>query len=230
MTTIIFSPCTACKDDEEVIKQGSKVVEPFGYLHNFDLLRNLLDTRKRVFNIPGVQRGDKTTYAFDLYVRSGKTYNAIYSKHYDSLKRKLLADDALQWFFLSGGYGVIHALEKAKNYQASFIRLPKDKHVPYTGTIWRNAGLHTICDAIINRFKPSRIYVFGSRNYSVFVRQAVFDSDNAKVKIFESKGNSGSFWLSPKLEALTEAILNGNLDDFDKKHPDKEYKQSHGVS
>jgi hypothetical protein len=176
-------------------------------------------------NIPGVQTGDKVTYAFDLYVKEGKAYSGLYQRYYNSLKRKLIFDNDVQWFFLSGGYGVVHALEGAKNYQASFIRLPSEKRVIYTGTIWQNAGLSAMCDAIVSKLQPSRIYVFGSMNYTAFAKQAVFWSDNDNVKIFESKGNAGPYWLEPKLEKLAKAIVNETLKDFDNKYPGKEHNQ-----
>jgi hypothetical protein len=95
----------------------------------------------------------------------------------------------------------------------------------YTRTIWQNAGLSAICDAIVSNFKPLRIYVFGSMNYTSFVRQTIFWSGRENLKMFESKGSAGPYWLEPKLKELAEAIINGTLKDFDKKYPNKEYKQ-----
>ncbi len=48
-----------------------------------------------------------------FYVRAGKAYFEIYKHHYQQLKRMVLQDNCLSWFFLSGGYGIVNALEKA---------------------------------------------------------------------------------------------------------------------
>jgi hypothetical protein len=74
---IIFSPCTARKNDAEPIRKGSRIVEPSEYLDNLELRERLLETRKHVLNMPRVQIGDKDTYAFDLYVKEGRALSEL---------------------------------------------------------------------------------------------------------------------------------------------------------
>jgi hypothetical protein len=49
-------------------------------------------------------------------------YRELKNKNYYRLRSALLSSNTIEWFFLSGGRGVIHALEAARKYQATFNR------------------------------------------------------------------------------------------------------------
>jgi len=124
MVIVVITPCTQSKDDSEPI--GDKIVDPSYYLDD-DLRNELLKKRNEILPNPKFNKilsdprsrvGQKETYAFDLYVGADKaiTYKEIEGEKYKRLKQKLLKDRDVEWFFLSGGYGIIHALERAKKY------------------------------------------------------------------------------------------------------------------
>ena len=113
MRIVIVSSCCATKDDTTPIELDSKIIEPTRYLGSQDLLKDLLDIREHIFKDPKARLGNRTTYAFDLY-RRGRAYADLLKKdNHAKMKERLLSGDDIQWFFLSGGYGVIHALEKS---------------------------------------------------------------------------------------------------------------------
>ena len=190
-----------------------------------NLLERLVDTREDIFKDPKACVGNRTTYAFGLY-RKGRAYHDLLEKdNHARMKERLLSGDNVQWFFLSGGYGVIHALEKARKYEATFSRnIAYKNKIPFTANIWEET-LVQICDDVVRRFSPSQIYVFGSRDYTCFIKKTNFWSSSDKVKMFESTGNSGPNWLSPKLNDLVTAVLINDLDVFDDNYPDRFYKQ-----
>jgi hypothetical protein len=225
MRILILSSCCSTKDDAIPIELGSKIIEPMYYLAGQELLKDMIDRREHIFRDPQACVGNRITYAFDLY-RNGHAYADLLEKdNHAKMKERLLSGDDIQWFFLSGGYGVIHALEKAKKYQATFSKsIAYQKKIPFTAKIWGEM-LVQICDDIIRKLSPSQIYVFGSQDYTNFIKRTNFWSSSADVKMFESTGSSGPNWLSPKLNNLAVAILNNDLDAFDDKHPNKFYKQ-----
>lgn len=91
------------------------------------------------------------------------------------MKQRLQTGDDIQWLFLSGGYGVIHALEVAVEYQATFSRKEAQKNdIPYTGDIWCKAGLSCMCDDIVEKFDPSCVYIFGNEAYTAFIKDTRF--------------------------------------------------------
>jgi len=108
--------CSASKDDSIPVPESSRVVEPSYYL-NQPLLLKLLNTRERIFQDPHTRVGERTTYAFDLYVRAGRAYKKLLESNYHRLKPKLFSSDFIEWLFLSGGYGSL------EEFKAAWIKL-----------------------------------------------------------------------------------------------------------
>ncbi|MCL0102848.1 hypothetical protein M1N93_02670, partial [Dehalococcoidia bacterium] len=194
-SVLVFSPCTDKKDDTESIPPWSRVIKPTDYLGDKQLLQRLMNTREHVLIELGARVGSEVTYALDLYVRTGKAYEEL-RQHYTCLKKKMLSDNEIQWFFLSGGYGVVHAFEETVKYQASFSQFPG---VLRTDRIWQSCGtLSLICDAIVQKFQPLRIYAFGNRSYTHFIKQADFyPASDITTTVFECRGRPGPTKLSP---------------------------------
>ena len=215
---IIFTSCSASKDDSIPIPDGSRVVQPSYYLDDGALISRLDSIRKHIFQDPKARVGTKRTYAFDLYVRAGNMYRDLRRNNYQKLKSVLTSDKNIEWFFLSGGYGIIHALEGGKKYQATFNKgIAYQRKIPSTANLWKGT-LSSICEAIVAKFDPKWIYIFGSRDYTNFLKQTVFWRAR-NVKMLESTGSSGPFWLSPKLNELANSILNNDLNTFNQKFP-----------
>lgn len=215
---IIFTPCCMNKSDTEQIQQGSKVARPQDYLEDHELIKRLKDTRKRILDGLAKRKGKRICYPIDLY--AGKAYIDLRnSGNKDKIKKTLLSTDNVQWFFLSAGYGVINALEEATDYDASFYDSEVRK-------MWLRAGLSSLCDAIVWKFNPSRIYIFGTPKYLRFIKGTNFHrgkSEKATLKTFEGFGknqdrNAGLRWLAKKLKELAEAIMFDGLDSFDDKY------------
>ena len=213
---VIISSCSASKDDTIPILNDSITVQPSHYLQNKALLSLLASTRERIFQDPRANVGKKTTYAFDLYARAGNAYRDLRGFNYQRSKNTLLSGE-IGWFFLSGGYGIVHGLEPAHKYSVTFNRsIAYQKRIPFTTPLWKNT-LPTIIEAIISDLEPQWTYVFGSRDYTDFVKQT--DSwKRGKVKLFESTGSSGPYWLSPRIDELANAIFNGSLNQFNSKY------------
>jgi hypothetical protein len=151
-------------------------------------------------------------------VRAGRAYKDLFEHNYQRVKSRLLLSDGIEWFFLSGGYGIIHALEEARKYQATFNKgIAYQNKVPFTAGLW-NGVLVSICDAVISKLCPEWIYVFGSRDYIQFIKQTDFWKKGANVKIFESTGSAGTSWLSPIINTLVNSILSDNIDVFNNKY------------
>lgn len=183
------------------------------------MVSKLCNIRNRIFQDPRIRVGTKTTYAFDLCVRAGKAYRDLLKSNYQRLKLKLLSSNEIEWFFLSGGYGIIHALEKARKYQATFNRsIAYQNDIPYTAKFW-NDSLTSICDAIILRFHPEWVYIFGSKDYTHFIKQTSFWKTRNNIKMFESTGSAGPTWLSPMLSELADSILDNSVHSFNAKYP-----------
>lgn len=213
---LIITSCSASKDDSIPISNDSKVVQPSSYLDDKRLISRLHSIRDRIFQDPRAHAGAKITYAFDLYVRAGNAYRDLRKNNYQRLESMLISN-SLEWFFLSGGYGIVHALEPAKKYQATFNRsIAYQKKILFTANLWNNT-LTTICDAIVTKFNPECVYVFGSQAYTNFIKQTGFWRTK-NVTMFESTGSSGPFWLSTKLNELVNSILRSNLKPFNKKY------------
>jgi len=219
MKVLIISSCSARKDDSVPISEGSKVVQPSYYLDDESLIMRLNSIRERIFQDPRANVGSRTTYAFDLYVRAGNAYRELREKNYYRLKSALLSSNIIEWFFLSGGYGVIHAFEAARKYQATFNRnIAYQSNIPYTANLW-NSVLPSILDAIISKFNPQWVYVFGSQDYTYFVKQTSAWKSKPNIKMFESTGSAGPIWLSPIINQCVEYILDNRLEAFNDRYP-----------
>ena len=126
---IVLTSCTARKLDNVPIPSKSLTVQPTDYIKDYKLLTSLNGIRNEIFEDPRAKIGKKSTYAFDLYVNTGYAYKKLKANHYEKMK-SLLLSKKLDWFFLSGGYGIIHALEPAHKYQATFFFLILWGHSP----------------------------------------------------------------------------------------------------
>jgi len=219
MKILIIGSCSARKDDSVPILEGFRIVQPSYYLDDENLIMRLNSIRELIFQSPRASIGSKTTYAFDLYVKAGNAYRELREKNYYRLKSALLLSNTIEWFFLSGGYGIIHALEVARKYQATFNKnIAYQNNIPYTTNLWGNM-LPSILDAIISKFDPQWVYVFGSRDYTYFVKQTNAWKDRSNIKMFESTGSAGPFWLSPIINECMESILDNRLETFNNKYP-----------
>jgi hypothetical protein len=158
------------------VPKGS-VKAPADYLPNPASVSDLDNTRKDVLAMPSCNYNPVGSqhYAFDLYV-SGPT------QLYDKLReggrdRKILttlqervADrerpaQSVEWFFLSGGYGLLHALELARTYQAAFYKYPD---TPITFKKWKRV-LPRLLDEVFQASVVSGVYFFGSKRYAEMV-------------------------------------------------------------
>jgi len=214
---VVVSSCCARKDDSVPIPEGSRVVESSYYLDR-SLVAGLLNTRERILRDPRACVGKATTYAFDLNVTFGRAYKDLFTSHYDRLKSLLLSDGFVEWFFLSGGYGIVHAMERVRSYQATFIRsVAYQKKIPFTGKMWKSV-LPSVCDSILSRFCSDWVYVFGSGDYTEFIKETSFWKKANNVKMFESTGSAGPTWLSPILNELVGSMLQNNVDAFNSKY------------
>lgn len=219
---IIFTSCTARKSDEIPITQRENTVQPSDYLDNDDLIKKLNRTRHQIFDDPRAKIGTKTTCAFDLYINTGNAYKELKKNHYKQI-RSLIISKKLDWYFLSGGYGIIHALEPAKKYQATLNRsISYKKKIPFTANLWKDI-LPQIIETIISKEKPKQFYTFGSQDYTALVKMTnLWKSLNKResgYKILESTGSAGTHWISKILGELAGCIEKNNLDLFDEKYP-----------
>lgn len=215
---VVITSCSASKDDSVPIPPDSRIVEPSYYLDDQILISRLHKIRESIFENPRTCTGQKITHAFDLYVRTGKAYKDLLKNNYHRLKEKLLRRNGIEWFFLSGGYGIIHALEKARKYQATFNQsIAYQKSIPYTAGLW-DSVLTSICDAIFSKFRSGRVYVFGSKDYTRFVKKTDYWKRSNNIKTFESTGSAGPSWLSPILDDLVNSVFDNRVDDFNVKY------------
>ena len=218
MRILVLTPCSKTKDDS--IPPSLKTLTPHDYVDDARLADKLIKTRNRVLKDPRAQLGSKETYAFDLYVRAGKAYTHIYRYLYKRLRNTLLEDHQITCLFLSGGYGIIHALEKARKYQATFNQSTAYSNgIPYTTPLWHPI-LTEVCSSIFRKLNPEYVYVFGSRDYTQFVKGTERWKRRDNIKIFESYGSSGPSWISPILHNLMESAMNRDVDKFNRKYPD----------
>ena len=222
---VVISSCSARKDDSVPIPPGRRKITPSNYLSE-EMSSKLLAIRERVLSDPRAKLGSKETYAFDLYVRAGNAYKDLFkSYNYIKVKEILLNNGEVEWFFISGGYGIIHALEEARSYQATFNKqLARRLNIPYTKEVWRGF-IPLAYDEIFTKLRPSWVYVFGSKDYTDFIKETRYWREQGNVKVFESTGTAGPFWLSPIINSLANAILNRRLEEFNEKYPCRFIKQ-----
>ena len=210
---VVISSCSAKKDDSVPIPKNSRRVSLADYLGNINLIRRLETTRESIFKDPRSKVGTKDTYAFDLYVRAGYAYKNLKASNETKLK-EMMYSGKLQWFFLSGGYGIIHALEPARKYQATFNRAIAYKNkIPFTATQWKGT-LSEMIDSAVSKFDPEWVFFFGSQDYYAFFKESKVGCSNRNVRLFESTGSSGPHWLSPIIGKLAGAIVDGQVEKF----------------
>lgn len=215
---VVISSCSAKKDDSVPIPKNSRIISPADYLGNINLVRRLETTRESIFKDPRSKVGIKETYAFDLYVQTGNAYRHLRTKNENELKEIMFSGE-LAWFFLSGGYGIIHALEPARKYQATFNQtIARQKGIPFTTKIWKGV-LEDVVDSMFSRLDPKHVYVFGSQDYTRFIRDSKTWRRGKNVRLIESTGSSGPFWLSPIINELVEVLVKDKIGLFEKKYP-----------
>jgi cytoplasmic iron level regulating protein YaaA (DUF328/UPF0246 family) len=214
---VVISSCSAKKDDSVPIPKNSRRVSPADYLGNINLVRRLETTRESIFKDPHSKVGTKDTYAFDLYVRAGNAYRHLRTKNENELKEMMLSGK-LAWFFLSGGYGIIHAMEPARKYQATLNRtIAHQNKIPFTANYWKGV-LNEIVDSLVSKIDPEYAYFFGSQDYAAFIKKSKIWDSLKTARIFESTGSSGPSWLSPIIGELADAIIQDRLNEFNKKY------------
>ena len=91
------------------------------------------------------------------------------------------------------------------------------KKIPFAANLWRE-NLTEICENIIAKVNPDRFYTFGSQDYTNFVKKTHFwkslSEERIGIKIFESTGSAGPYWISKILGELVEYTEKNNLDLF----------------
>jgi hypothetical protein len=166
---IIITTCTKNKSTHFI--PGEHSVSPSDYLASPASVERLGITRSAVFARPNsaYDRNATQHYAFDLYVRDPKTQ--LYRGLRDTglavaaRERLLSAGNEVEWYFLSGGYGLLHALELARPYQATFDRsIARQNGIPETLREWKPI-LPLLLDEVFCRKVPSSVSVFGSTKY-----------------------------------------------------------------
>jgi hypothetical protein len=132
--------------------------------------------------------------------------------------KELMFSGKLAWFFLSGGYGIINALELARKYQATFNRtIAYQKGIPFTANFWEGI-LSEAVDSTVSKLGPEQVYVFGSQDYTSFIKESNMWRSDSNLRLFESTGSSGPFWLAPIIAELLRTICKGQLIDFNRKY------------
>lgn len=175
---IIITSCTKNKCTQFVPEKHS--VSPTDYLVNPALVNQLAATRAAVFAHPNSAYDQNATqhYAFDLYVRDPKTqlYRGLRETGLAiTVRERLLSvGNEVEWYFLSGGYGLLHALEMARPYQATFDEgIARQNSIPGTLREWK-AVLPLFLNSIFCQRVPSSVTVFGSTKYVDMVRATEF--------------------------------------------------------
>ena len=204
---MIISSCTAGKDDSIPLPKGVITINPREYITEGSLRTQFLKTRSEIFLDPKSKIGEKNTLAYNLYVRKGRAYKILYQKYYEQTLEALKRHD-FEWFFLSGGYGLVHALEESHRYQATFSRgTAYQNDIPFTGTIWKKV-LPRVIDSVIDRYRPDTVLVFGSRDYTSFVEAtSSYRKERRLFEVTESYGSSGPIELSPKIARAIQSII-----------------------
>jgi len=173
---IIITSCTKNKCTR--FTPDGRIVSAVEYLANSEALARLNGTRDAVLNNPNTAYDPRAGqyYAFDLYVRHPDTqlYLRLRNEGLDGpIRTRLLARmNDVEWYFLSGGYGLLHALELARPYQATFSHtIARTSNIPYTLRQWKPV-LPSILDQMIERSPVDSIHIFGSKDYVDMVRSS----------------------------------------------------------
>jgi cytoplasmic iron level regulating protein YaaA (DUF328/UPF0246 family) len=166
---IIITACTKNKCTD--FTPDGRIVSPGQYLANPAALAQLNRTRDSVLSNPKSAYDPRAGqhYAFDLYVRHPKTqmYRCLRNEGLDGpIRTRLLAiTNDVDWYFLSGGFGLLHALELARPYQATFRNdIARKENIPSTLREWKPV-LPSILDEILARSTADSIHIFGSKDY-----------------------------------------------------------------
>jgi hypothetical protein len=175
---IIITSCTKNKSTQYIPDDHS--VLPSDYLTKPTSVEQLEAARSAILTLPdsGYDQNSTQHYAFDLYVRDPTT------KLYRELRKTGLAvkvrqrllslENNIEWYFLSGGYGLLHALEIARPYQATFDRsIASKNNIPYTLKAWEPI-LPTFLDDIFCQSAPTSVSVFASATYVKMVESTTF--------------------------------------------------------
>src|ERR1039457_5891148 len=173
---IIITSCTKNKCTR--FPPDGRTVSPEDYLANPEAIKQLKRTRDSVLNNPKSAYDPRAQqhYAFDLYVRHPDTqlYRRLRNEGLDGpVRTRLLAImNDVDWYFLSGGYGLLHALELARPYQATFNNsIARNNSISYTRPEW-NPVLPSILDEMFERSTADSIHIFGSMDYLDMVRSS----------------------------------------------------------
>jgi hypothetical protein len=212
---LVLSPCSESKSDKVEIPASFTPKNPTDYLDDRYLLRQLDTGRRRILKELRKQTESPETLAIDLYV--GAPHSRAYRRtrelsHYQKLRRKLFSGGDIEWFFLSGGYGVVNALERVQKYNASFAETKVRK-------VWQEEDLPAILDGIVATLHPLHVYVFGNTDYVSFVLETTFyqERKQTQLTVFERR-------YTEPLTQLVGAIINDSLDGFKKSWPGKHYR------
>lgn len=212
---LVISACTANKNDTVPIPENAKKTDPTVYLSDNELADKLKSTRELVFSDPRANVGQRSTYAFDLYIPAGYAYRHLPPSVCNTVKQ-LIASESISWFFLSGGYGLIHALEPATDYNITFNpTIAYQNKILCSTKYWRET-LSDIIDSAVEKFNPDDIFFFGSKDYTSFFKSTNTWQTVGNAMLFESTGSAGPHWLSPIIGKLAKAIINGDIDTFKK--------------
>lgn len=204
---IIITTCTKNKSTEHMPE--AKQIVPSDYLPHPASVSVLESTREEVLAMPGSAYNPAYSqhYAFDLYVREPKTQ--LYEKlREEGRDRRILArllhggliggelateDNSVDWFFLTAGYGLLHVLELARPYQASFTRtIAKKNGIPDTKTIWKRV-LPGLLDVVFATAPVTSVHVFGSSEYVAMVQETWLYKTSPKLfEVHQGRANKPS--------------------------------------
>lgn len=119
-----------------------------------------------------------------------------------------------EWFILSGGYGILHALESARPYSATFSQYPKTHCTtcgaslrPYCSMKdWKKVIPRLLVD-IVSKATPTHIFIFGDNTY-LSLTAALPHANVTRINSGRTPGAPG------RLLKLTEMILGAIPFDF----------------
>ena len=193
---IIITTCTKNKDVSPEFSPSRPGIVPQQYLGKVATVEELTRTRQAVLSKPNAKFGDPAgqQISFKMYTSYGMLYDklradAIYGKILKNLNQR--RDGAKgHWFFLSGGYGLIHGGEIASAYQAVFDRgIASKEGIPFTVGDW--TSLPQILDGMFNYLEPAHIYVVGAAAYVKFIQRTVaFQSSPNRFEISQGRESS----------------------------------------
>jgi hypothetical protein len=193
---IIITTCTKNKAVSPGFSSEQPGITPQEYLGNASTINQLLQTRQAVLSKSNARFGNPVgqQISFEMYTSHGMLYDKLRA---DPIFEEILKNlnqrgghSKAHWFFLSGGYGLLHGAEIASAYQAVFDRgIARKEDIPFTVKDW--ISLPQILDEMFNYLAPAHIYVVGSAAYVKFIQQTeAFQSSPSRFEI--SKGRASS--------------------------------------